>query len=80
MAKGINERVAKMLVLPHEFYLTGLKWENFTVNHIFILTVQFEWAISMNLFDEYTRSALLANYTKEELDWIIPNKKENWAF
>lgn len=65
MAHGVNDRVAQMLTYPLEFHLTGAKWENFTVNHLFYFAIQFEWAISMNTIDEYTRSALLANHTKE---------------
>ena len=40
-----------MTVLPLDFYLTGIKWENFTVNHIFYLEIFMEWGISMNLLD-----------------------------
>jgi hypothetical protein len=52
-----------MSILPLDFHLTGVKWENFTVNHMFYYNIQMEWGISQNAVDEYTRSALLANFT-----------------
>jgi penicillin amidase len=64
MVLGINERVAQMSFLPLEFYLTGMRWENFTVNHLFYIDIQMEWSISMSITDEYTRSLLLNNYTQ----------------
>lgn len=39
MVLAINERVSKMPILPIEFHLTGLRWENFTVNHLFYLDI-----------------------------------------
>lgn len=62
---GINDRVAAMRVLPMEFYITGMKWENYTMNHFYYYAIQFDWGNSWNANDEATRSSLLAHYTKE---------------
>ncbi len=40
LTNGINDRVAAMRVLPMEFYMLGMKWENYTMNHFFYFAIQ----------------------------------------
>jgi hypothetical protein len=51
-----------------------------TVATPFLLQKLLEWSISHNMIEEYSRSALLANHTIDEINTIIPHTKENWAF
>ena len=64
-AKGINDATANRLAYPIEFHILGIKWEKYTVADIYTLQKLLEWSVSHNLNDEYTRSALLTNYTVE---------------
>jgi len=47
--RGINDCVAKKLVLPLDFYLTGMKWENWTVGSMLSVHKVVEWSQSTNI-------------------------------
>lgn len=63
---GINDFASSLHVLPIDFHLIGLKWQNWTVKDVCGIFKLLEWSQSISLYDEYARSHLLGlNYTQE---------------
>ncbi len=63
-------------MLPIEFHLIGLEWEPMTVSDLFLYTKLLVWSQSQNMGEEFIRSQLLKNYTKEEILDILPFGKK----
>jgi acyl-homoserine lactone acylase PvdQ len=46
---GINDCVAKMKILPLDFKILGLKWQNWTIAKSFGIHKLVEWSQAMNI-------------------------------
>lgn len=60
--------------------MLGVKWENWTVAELYLNFKLLDFSTSFNFYDEYSRSLLLSNYSIEEVNKILPDTKEGWAF
>ena len=65
-AQGMNDAVTNRSVLPLEFYLTGLKWEEWKVEHLYLFFKIMDWGTSFSIVEEMVRTSLLSgNLTTE---------------
>ena len=65
-AQGINHHVDMRLVMPIDFYLSGVKWQPWTVEHTFLTGKLLEWSMSITGMEELARSNLLLKMSPEE--------------
>lgn len=58
--------------------MIGVGWEEWTVDDIIASFKLIKWSLSFGMMEEYFRSALLRNMTKEEVDAILPYEHDAW--